>query len=209
MRVYAIPLIRTFPLPPPALDLPGFDWLIVTSVVGVRALAEHFDLRSGRRWAAVGPATAAALAGAGVADVVTPEQPDGLAIAAVLGDVRGLRILLARGDLAAADLPDRLRELGAEVVEATVYRTEIGPAASKNLLVEALADPDLAAAVYASGSALRGALILAGEAARRVPAVSIGPNTSKVARDLGFQVVAEAASPAELLNAVLEVIGNG
>lgn len=209
VRVYAIPLIRTFSLPPPALDLAAFDWLVVTSVAGVRAMAERYDLREGRRWAAVGPSTAAALREAGVSEVVIPDEQSGLAIAGALGDVTGKRVLLARGDLAAADLPDRLREMGAEVLDVTVYRTEIGPAASKGPLVEALADPELAAAVYASGSALHGAVMLAGEAARRVPAISIGPRTSDVARELGFEVAAEAASPQELLTAVLEVIGHG
>jgi uroporphyrinogen-III synthase len=209
LHVYSIPLIRTVELPPPALDLAGFDWVVVTSVAAVRALARRFDLSQGRAWAAVGPATAQALRAAGVAEVVVPAEPNGLAIADALGDVAGRRLLLARGDLAAADLPDRLRELGGDVVEVTVYRTEVGPADSKGPLAAALADPELRAAVYASGSALYGAVALAGEAARRVPAVSIGPRTTAVARELGFQVAGEAATPSELLDAVLEVIGRG
>ena len=54
----------------------------------------------------------------------------------------------------------------------------------------ALADGDLSAVVFASGSAVRGFIKLGGT--NKLPAITIGPRTTKVARDLGFRVMAEA-----------------
>jgi uroporphyrinogen-III synthase len=77
------------------------------------------------------------------------------------------------------------------VVELAVYRTVEAPAGSAPALAEALADPELAGVVFASGSAVRGFLGLGGKPS--LPAVSIGPRTTQVARELGFAIAAEAA----------------
>ncbi|HVD02447.1 MAG TPA: uroporphyrinogen-III synthase [Candidatus Dormibacteraeota bacterium] len=187
-RVHAVPTLATEPVRVAAESLAGFDWIVVTSAAGVAALPE---LPTGSRWAAVGAATAAALAERGVTADLVPEVSNGAAIAAAIPGPAGSRVLLARADAAAEDLPVRLRELGAEVVELAVYRTVEAPPDSRAALAEALADPDLAGVVFASGSAVRGFLGLGGTAS--LPAVTIGPRTSQVARDSGFKIAAEAA----------------
>jgi uroporphyrinogen-III synthase len=53
--------------------------------------------------------------------------------------------------------------------------------------------PDLAAIVFASGSAVRGYTKLGGRT--DLPAVTIGPRTTAVAREAGFSIVVEAATP--------------
>src|SRR5207253_4534876 len=106
-----------------------------------------------------------------------------------------LRVLLARADAAAPDLPRLLRAAGAAVDTLDVYRTVEGPEASRASLDLALADPDLAAVVFASGSAVRGMRRLADHDVRSLPAVTIGPATSEVARREGFRVAAEAEKP--------------
>jgi uroporphyrinogen-III synthase len=58
------------------------------------------------------------------------------------------------------------------------------------MLRAALADPDLGAVVFASGSAVRGFLRLGGS--KRVPAITIGPRTTSSARGRGFVVIAQA-----------------
>ena len=187
-RVHAVPTLATEPVPVAADSLAGFDWIVVTSAAGVAALP---SLPSGSRWAAVGAATAAALAERGVTADLVPEASNGGAIAAAIPDPSGSRVLLARADAAAEDLPARLRERGAEVVELAVYRTVEAPADSRPALAAALADPELAGVVFASGSAVRGFLGLGGKPS--LPAVTIGPRTSQVARELGFEIAAEAA----------------
>ena len=202
-RVHAVPTVATEAMAVTATDLKGFDWIIVTSAAGVAALP--FLPRSAR-WAAVGTATAAALEAQGISAEVVPEPANGEALAKALPDAAGRRVLLARADAAAGDLPEILRARGAEVVELAVYRTVEGPERSRAALATALADPRLGAVVFASGSAARGFLVLGGGTG--VPVVTIGPRTSEAARAAGFAVVAEAReqTTAALAQAVLETI---
>jgi uroporphyrinogen-III synthase len=186
-RVHAVPTVATRSLDFTPPDLYRYDWVVVTSVAGVDALTE---LQAGPRWAAVGAATARALRARGAEAAVVPDEANGLALANALPDIRGQRVLLVRASAAAPDLPTRLRERGAVVEELAVYVTVEGPAAAAKPLMAALADVDLAAIVFASGSAVRGYIALGG--ATSWPAITIGPRTTKVARQLGFHVVAEA-----------------
>jgi uroporphyrinogen III methyltransferase/synthase len=109
-------------------------------------------------------------------------------------------VLLARADAADTVLPQKLREMGAEVDDVVAYRTLTGPEASRRSLHEALADRDVEAIMFASGSAVRGIVELAGNdaaRARSLRAVTIGAKTSGVARELGFEVAAEALTQDE------------
>jgi len=202
-RVHAVPTVATEAVAVDEESLAGFDWIVVTSAAGVEALPR---LPNSARWAAVGEATAAALAARGVTADVVPQASNGAGIAAALDEVAGKRVLLARADAAAEDLPRLLRQGGAEVVELVVYRTVEAPASSAPALGEALADADLAAIVFASGSAVRGFLGLGGTAA--LPAVTLGPRTTAIAREMGFRVVGEAVKQTTqgLADAVARVI---
>jgi uroporphyrinogen-III synthase len=193
-RVHAVPTVATQSLEFDPPDLARYDWIVVTSVAGVHALnqGEGLKLVSPTRWAAVGLATAGALRAAGVEAPVVPAESNGLALANALPDVQGKRVLLVRASAASADLPERLRERGATVDEVAAYLTVEGPASAAEPLKAALADPELAAIVFASGSAARGYVALGGT--KSLPAITIGPRTTKVARDIGFDVIAEAKS---------------
>jgi uroporphyrinogen-III synthase len=198
-RVHAVPTVAMEPLPFAPPDLAGFDWVVVTSAAGARALlAGRTAAPAGVRWAAVGPRTAAALAEHGIAPDAVPGESRGVEIAVAIAAVApaaGLRVLLARADAAADDLPAALRAAGARVEELAVYHTVVGPEASRAAVAAAMADPDLAAVVFASGSAVGGLVRLGGGAARRLPAITIGPVTTAAARREGFAVVAEADRP--------------
>lgn len=186
-RVHAVPTVGTEAVQVGAESLAGFDWIVVTSAAGVAALP---SLPETSRWAAVGEATAAALEARGIHADLVPRATNGAAIAAAIPEPDGRRVLLARADAAAEDLPRLLRERGAEVVELAVYRTVEAPAGSAAALSEALTDVDLAAIVFASGSAIRGFVGLGGTPA--LPVVTIGPRTTAVAHELGFAVAGEA-----------------
>ena len=197
-RVHAVPTVVTEALPFAPPDLAAFDWVVVTSAAGARALLDAIEPGADVRWAAVGPRTAAELAGRGVVPAAVPEQSRGVRIAEAIAGVEplaGLRVLLARADAAADDLPAALHDAGARVEQLAVYHTVVGPEPSRAGVAAALADPGLRAALFASGSAVRGLLRLGGAAARRVPAVTIGPATTDVATAEGLRVVAEAARP--------------
>jgi len=113
-------------------EAPGYDWVIFTSVNGVAAVSRRLA-RLGLDWsrfggveiAAIGPATAEALAGKGLKAAVIPDLYQAEGILDVLGrtSVAGKRILLARAERAREILPEELRRRGADVEVAVVYRT--------------------------------------------------------------------------------------
>lgn len=209
LRVVAVPTVELRPEPPggplDAALAQRWDWIAVTSATGARAVAEAARRVPAQtaRWAAVGPATAAALAEAGINADLVARLPSGRGLADDLiagdanGRLAGRRILLARASAAASDLPSALRAAGADVTDVVAYRTVEAPAAAAGPLGAALRDPGLAAIVVASGAAVRGLVALAGDPAALpgVPLVAIGPSTSSVAEALGFEHVVVATTP--------------
>ncbi len=202
-QVHAVPTVETEPIPLKAIDLARCDWIVLTSVNGVDSMTV---LPRGPRYAAVGEKTAAALRARGVQAVHVPSRSNATALAESLPNVEGKRIALVRASAASVDLPELLRLRGAVVEEITAYRTIEGPARSARPLRAALADPGLAAVVFASGSAVRGYIALGGTTA--MPAITIGPRTTASAREHGFRVIAEAEaqSAEELASAVVRAI---
>lgn len=206
-RVHAVPTVETEPARFESSSLAACDWIVLTSARGVDA----FDvLPAGPRFAAVGKATAQALRARGIEPAHVPAQATGADLGETLPDVAGRRIALVRASAAATDLAERLRARGALVEEVTAYHTVEAPAASTGELRTALADPELRAIVFASGSAVRGFLVLGGAPAA-VPAITIGPRTTKVACEAGFDVLAEAREQnvAGLVDAVIQVLPVG
>jgi hydroxymethylbilane synthase len=210
-----VPAIEIQPIGPDGeLDdaiggLADLDWAVVTSANGAQAVgAAAARLGVGLsevRWAAVGEGTARELALLGVEGPWLPSVALGTAVAAELPFRSGDRVLLIRGSLADARLPTGLRERGAKVHEVTGYRTLEAPVPSRRMLAAALRDGPLDAVLFASGSAVRGLLSLAAwldaEASRdgtatdhlqrvmALPAICIGPETEREARDRGFRVL--------------------
>ncbi len=193
--------------------------LVVTSPRGARIVLDRLPALgidpASIRWAAVGASTARPLRAAGVRAILLPKETNGAGLAETLlatEAVAGRTVLLARASAAGADLPSRLAAAGARVVEVVAYRTVEAPERSRRPLALALADPGLAALVFASGSAVRGLVELADreglERARRLPAVVIGPRTAAVAAAEGFErvVVAEEPAAPALARATAEVV---
>lgn len=202
-RVHAVPTVQTEAVGLHSPSLALYDWVVFTSARGVDALAA---LPTGPRFAAVGTETAKALRARGVEPAHMPATADGANLGETLPDVEGKRVALVRASAAETDLPDILRRRGATVEEVTAYRTVEAPTESADRLQVALADPDLRAGVFASGSAVRGFIGLGGTV--QLPAVTIGARTTARARELGFQVIAEAdqQSVAGLADAVARAL---
>ena len=166
-EVLHVPLIRTEPLGDEPLDVTGYDWVVVTSVPGALELRRRMRGRPARV-AAIGDATAEALGGADLVPAVSSQE----GLIAELPRRAG-RVLFAGAEGARRLLVD---ELGADFVP--LYRTvplrpELPPA-------------DVA--VLQSASAARALAALSTE----VPAVSIGPQTTRAAEGAGVRIVAEA-----------------
>jgi uroporphyrinogen-III synthase len=200
--------LESVPVPTVAIDIestaPGVDrmlatldgaaWLVLTSVNGARAVAARIGngaLPPGVRVAAVGPATAEALSGAGINVDHVPDEFLTVAIADGMGQLAGRRVVLARADAATPDLRQALLARGADVEEVIAYRTIEGPSSSRHPLRASLAY-GVAGIAFTSGSTVRGLVSLASPIdrgrARALPALCIGPVTARAARGEGFHV---------------------
>ena len=115
------------------LELNSYDWLVFTSGNGVTMFFDIFfrrfqDLRDigGARIAAVGPATAAKLRELHLQVDLTPEEFTGRKVAEAFKkfqDIENVKMCLLRAEVANADLPDALAELGAIVDDIAIYKT--------------------------------------------------------------------------------------
>jgi uroporphyrinogen-III synthase len=198
--------------------LASYDWVIFTSVNGVRyffermvALGYGSERLAERRLAAIGPATAAALAEHGLEVSFVPRQYVAEAIVAEIGDVAGQRILLPRADIARKALAEGLHAKGAQVDEVTAYTTVAATGAADNLPAEPV---DIA--TFTSPSTVRNFASLVetrGQSAADFLAgariVCIGPITARAAAGEGLQVdmVAAEHTVPGLLAAIVEHYG--
>lgn len=185
----------------------NYDWLILTSVNGVKMLFARMaqlgkteaDLLH-LKLAAIGPATRKAIELHGLpVDVMAEEYVAESLVEALAEQVTsGERILLARAKIARDVIPTSLRELGAKVDVAEVYETVL-PESSRKRLEEILGQPEKPYAItFTSSSTAKNFVDLIGEEKAHssllngVKLVSIGPVTSETLRELGLRVDAEA-----------------
>jgi len=174
LEVVLCPLIELEPAGPQEIDVTGYDWVVVTSRRGAEELARR---RRGElpKVAAIGPGTAAALREHGIEPALVPATSTQEGLVAELPQPPG-RVLFAGAEDARPYLAEAL---DADTV--VLYRT-------RALRPERPPEGDLV--VLASASAARAFATLGLE----IPAVSIGPETTREAREHGLQVVAEAES---------------
>jgi uroporphyrinogen-III synthase len=179
-----------------------YRWVVITSANGARAIlkaAERILTELGApSWAAIGSATRRVLEHEGIEVEFQPTQSSGIAMAVELPVKAGDGILVVRGDLADEELAVSLRARGAEVDDVIAYRTREAPERSRLLLRAAAADGAIAAAVFTSGSTVRGLVSLGRVESIDVlsmPAVCIGPETADEARAAGFQILAISPAP--------------
>jgi uroporphyrinogen III methyltransferase / synthase len=172
IEVVECPLIEIERTSDAPIDGAGYDWLVVTSPNGADEVARRgVNLP---RVAAVGPGTAEALRAHGIEPAFVPLDSTQEGLEREFPE-RGARVLFAAAEGARRHAIDAL---GADFVP--LYRTRL-------LTPE---PPDGDVVVLASGSAARAYAGIGG----RAPAVTIGPETTRVARSVGLEVVAEAAT---------------
>ena len=177
--------------------LSDYQWLIFTSANGVehffnRLLAAGKDARAlgYAKIAAIGTATAEKLRQYGLtADVVPQEfRAEGI-IEALKGQLPAhVRILLPRAQEAREILPDKLREMGAQVDVVATYRTVCGEVDSEALKKELLAGAiDLI--TFTSSSTVTNLIQILGSADPILPVKTacIGPITADTARRNGIE----------------------
>lgn len=183
-----------------ALDrLDRYDWVVFTSKNGVEAVFRLVDRLSGPKVAAIGPATAAALRQRRVEPALVPDEYVAEAVLDAMGDVRGLRVLLPRADIAREALPEGLRARGARVDVIAAYRTRPRAIAPGALAADAV--------TFTSSSTVRSFLSVAA-VPPTAKVVCIGPITAQTAAQLGLHVdrVADEYTEDGLIAALVEVL---
>ena len=170
-EVVECPLIEIEPFEDP-VPVAGYDWVIVTSPNGARELARRAEGEL-PKVGAVGPGTAEALREHGIEPAFVPRDSSQDGLVAEFPRPAG-RVLFAAAE---GSRRRPIEELGADFVP--LYRTR---------LVRPLEPPQGDLVVLASGSAAKSFAALGAD----IPAVSIGPQTTKVAEEAGLRVLAEA-----------------
>ena len=189
------------PLDRAIAELASYDWLIFTSANGVKFFLDRLDrsaadLRSLRaKICAIGPATRAAVEALHLkVDLMGKEYvAEGLLAAFAAHDLAGKRVLLPRAAVARDLVPVELTRRGARVDVVEAYRTVMPEdAASRAGEVFGVAHrPEIV--TFTSSSTVRNTVAAVGPAALAgVKVASIGPVTSRTARELGLTVDAEA-----------------
>jgi len=226
-EAYAFPLLKMIPpedyteLDAAIHALGSYDWLIFTSVNGVRfffARMDQLGIPAASiigHLAAVGPKTAEALEARGLQVAVIPADYVAEGLLKSLGDQlhAGQRVLLPRADIARKLLPQELRVMGMDVSEVDVYHTVIdaeqAPQAARRIQqgrIDAILFTSSstvshfvqAMAPYASPGWLE-----------RVRVACIGPITAETAQRLGLtvDVVAQEYTVDGLLEALTKNMG--
>lgn len=182
-------------------QLTRYDWVIFTSVNGVRFFLERMDETDvplqdlkAAKLAAIGPATAAALQEHGLEVDFVPSTYVAESIAAEIGDVAGQHILLPRADIARKALADLLREKKAQVTEVAIYRT-IGNDLESERIHRQLSRKGADIVTFTSSSTVRyfhEQTQSLDDLLSKVRVACIGPITAATARELGYTVWVEA-----------------
>jgi uroporphyrinogen III methyltransferase/synthase len=180
-------------------------WLVFTSENGVRyflqlLLSQSYDLRAigSFRIAAVGSGTAKELAGRGIRADFIPTRATTAALAeelaALIAD-QSCTVIRVQGNLGDERVERTLASAGARVIPLPVYKTFTAEwDEGMWALLEEL-PPDII--VFTSGSTVSAFVEILGadralKLARQAQIASIGPSTTRIAKDLGLRVDIEA-----------------
>jgi uroporphyrinogen-III synthase len=200
-----------------SLRIPG-SWLICASAMAVRALTELAGSEAvsrgltgaesmGARFAAVGPASEAAIRELGVGNVITPLRGHtASALLDALSCVPAGTAVLPRSDIADAVIPATLEARGWSLVPQVLYRTR--PVEQPPASLAELRSGGFDAIVLRSPSAARAVRHFTGSLPKRTRIVCGGPTTAMAARRLGLTVTTTAidSSSAGIVGAVIRAV---
>ncbi|MEK6698398.1 MAG: uroporphyrinogen-III C-methyltransferase [Nitrospirota bacterium] len=185
-----------------ALDVvETYQWVIFTSANAVRFFFERLrsrgtDLRilKGVNICAVGPKTAEALEQHGLKADLIPAEFKAEGVLAALGgvQVKGRRFLIPRAKVAREIIPEKLRELGAEVTVATAYEN-VRPAADVERVKKLFTEKKISAVTFTSSSTVHNFVEMLGQKEYKsllngVTVACIGPVTARTAEEYGMKI---------------------
>lgn len=189
------------PLDAAIRELRDYDWVIFTSVNGVRFFFQRLketgeDVRAlgGLKLGAIGPKTAAALEDRGLRLDLVPSEYRAEAVIAALGEeqIRGRRFLLPRAARAREILPEKLQEMGGRVHVVAAYET-ILPDERREEVLGLIRKGGVDCITFTSSSTVENfAAIFAGQSLPTLLAgtsiACIGPITAETSRRYGLKV---------------------
>ncbi len=196
------------------------DWTIYTSANAVECSLDQLPRPARTNVAAIGRATARALAAHGIAVRALPEGPsdsEHLLALAPFAHVAGLRILVVKGTGGRTYLREELTRRGAAVAEAEIYRRRTpAPAAAALAGLEASCRDARLVFTATSVDGLDGLLELLPEPrfapVRDLPLVVPGERVAHAARDRGWRgrlIVSTSAEDESMLSALGSAAGPG
>ena len=184
-----------------AIDgLERYHWVIFTSANAVRFFMQRLrergkDVRQLKdaKLCAVGPKTAEALDQFSLrADIIPAEfKAEGVIEAFGNMDVKGLRFLIPRAKKARELIPDKLRELGADVTVATAY-DNVKPSTDVERVKKLFREKKISAGPFTSSSTVHNFVEMLGRSGYKelmngVAVACIGPVTSKTAEEYSMK----------------------
>ncbi len=200
----------------------GYDWVVFTSVHGVRTFFERLRQRNAGlerlnsvKFAVIGPATGKELERFGAQTAAMPERYTNEGLTEMFEGMlkasrcsRPIRFLLWRAQGAREVLAKKLRELGASVDEVYAYRTVPNPLPQEQI-DEMLKEP-VNIVTFTSPSTVKAFFeVLGNERARKIlsnaKVAVIGPVTERACKDFGVEpeIVAQVHTVDGLVNAIL------
>jgi len=184
-------------------DLETYQWLLFTSVNGVKYFFERLDHHQkdvrdlkGIKVGAIGPKTAAAISKKGIKADLVPKEYRAEAIIQEMGkqEIKGAKILLPRAEKAREILPRELESQGAEVDVITAYRT-MKPDQDLGKIKEMLKQGQIDMVTFTSSSTVTNFIEMFEpdlDSLRRwmqkVTVACIGPITAEKAKEKGLSV---------------------
>jgi uroporphyrinogen-III synthase len=185
-------------------SLAEYHWILFTSANAARFFARRCrklgvepDQDAAYRCAAVGAATASAVAAEGFSVDHVAQEFLGVALARELSEsLAGKRVLLPRSERARADLPNALKSVGADVTEVVAYHTG-GLGAIEPGVMQAIIEAKVDVISFFSPSAIENMRSELGEdvllrLGATATLVAVGPVTAAALRRAGLPVAIEA-----------------
>jgi len=213
-----VPLDRTIQ------DLEEYDWIVFTSVNGVKEflnrlqyLGKDSAALEGIRLAAIGPETAREIASHGIQVEFVPAEyrAEGILHGLKPAEVEGKRFLLPRAATARDILPRTLKQWGAEVDVVQAYRT-VPAKGSAAILSGVLAENKVDMVTFTSSSTVKYFVDLLSPVDLRkfcnsVAVACIGPITKGTAESnrIRVDVLAQEYTVSGLIEAIVEYFSNG
>lgn len=185
-------------------EIDQYKWVLFTSINAIKSFFSRLNEKGmdardlkGPKIGVVGATTAEVLQSYGIKADLIPEKytGEGLAVSLVANGVAGDRILIPRALQAREVLPETLREAGADVVVAPVYRN-VRPKDNNEALRREFEEKNIDVITFTSSSTVTNFLHMLGpedsDDLKRlldgVQVASIGPITTKTAEENGLEI---------------------